>query len=450
MGLGHRPASGFMRITLAAASICALAAGLSCPSQRVQTPAVTAAESPDDIVLFFTGSALGALKPCGCSGGQLGGLERRTSIFAASPKASRLIVDTGDMVQSDGEQDLIKFRILFEGFRLLGYDLVHLTPRDGAIAANLGILNESDKPFKIIAAGGQDSGMPPSFARQLTVRGRTISVNIAAFDAQAGRMDQAAGLFPDGDAAQKVNILILGGYEGRAAQDILSTVPPTIDCVICPSDSDEPRLLSEPGARPLAFTVGRFGRHVSRVGVTVPARKGPLALRFADVPVAEKLPKDEALVRLYQSYQQLVKDGNLLEKHPRIPLPQQDVTFVGSKTCARCHEYEYEKWSQQGHAGAFAVLQKVGSDRDPECVICHAVGMEYSGGFVTEEQTPHLKDVGCEICHGPGSDHMQTAGQVKTGPPRKNCLNCHTPEQSGGYAGHEEEFMKKIVHRREP
>lgn len=450
MGFGHRPASGYTRVTLAAASICVLAAGLSCPSKQVQSPAVTVAESRDDIVLFFTGSALGVLKPCGCSGGQLGGLERRTSIFAASPKVNRLIVDTGGMVLNDGEQDLIKFRILFEGFRLLGYDLVHLTPQDGEITANLGILNEGDKPFKIIAARGQDAGMPASFARQFTVRDRTISVNVAAFDAQAGPIGQSAGLFPDGDASLRVNILILGGCEGRAAQDILSTVPPTVDCVICPSDSDEPRLLSEPGARPLAFTVGRFGRHVSRVGVTVPAQKGPLALRLADVPVAEELPKDEALVRLYQSYQHLVKDGNLLEKYPSIPLPQKDVTFVGSKTCARCHEYEHGKWSEKAHADAFATLKKVGSDRDPECVICHVVGMEYSEGFITEERTAHLKDVGCEVCHGPGSEHVQTAGQAKTSEPKKNCLNCHTPEHSGEYAGHEEEFMKKIVHWREP
>ena len=450
MGLGHRPASGYTRVILAATGICALAIGLSCPSPQVQPPAVTATENRDDIALFFTGSTLGALKPCGCSGGQLGGLERRTSIFAASPKASRLIVDTGDMVQSDGEQDLIKFRVLFEGFRLLGYDLVHLTPQDGKIAANLGILSEGEKPFKIIAARGQDMGMPPSFTKRFTVKGRTVSVNVAAFDAQDGRIDQGAGLFPDGDPAQTVNILILEGYDARAAQDILGMVPPTVDCVICPADSDEPRLLSEPGARPLAFTVGRFGRHVSRISVTIPAQGGPLTLRFEEVPVAEKLPKDEALVRLYQSYQQLVKDGNLLAKYPRIPLPQPDVSFVGSKTCARCHEYEHGKWSEQAHAGAFATLQKVGSDRDPECVICHVVGMEYSNGFVTEEQTPQLKDVGCEACHGPGSGHVLAAGQVKTSEPKKNCLSCHTPEHSGGYAGHEAEFMKKIVHWREP
>jgi len=31
-----------------------------------------------------------------------------------------------------------------------------------------------------------------------------------------------------------------------------------------------------------------------------------------------------------------------------------------------------------------------------------------------------------------------------------SCLTCHTPEKSTGYAGHEEEYMQKIVHWREP
>jgi len=30
------------------------------------------------------------------------------------------------------------------------------------------------------------------------------------------------------------------------------------------------------------------------------------------------------------------------------------------------------------------------------------------------------------------------------------CLTCHTPEHSGEYAAHKEEYMKKIAHKREP
>jgi len=361
-----------------------------------------------------------------------------------------MIIDTGLLVQTSGEQDLIKFRILCDAFGLLGYDVVHLTGQDIDAAGNLGILREGAKPFAIVAASGQGAGVSRSFVKELRAGESTVSVNVAALDLRDASIDQAGALFPDA-VAGTVNVLILGGCEGRVFQSILKALPPSVDCVVWPSNSDEPELLSRPGARPLVFSVGRFGRHMCRIGVTMPTQDGRPTLQFVDIPVAEKLPKDEALVRLYQSYQQLVRDSKLLERYLRIPLPQ-DATFVGSKACAKCHEYEYEKCSTQRHAHAFATLQKVGSDRDPECVACHVEGMEYTGGFVTLEQTPHLKDVGCEVCHGPGSEHLLTAGVAKTtaAEPHRPCLSCHTPEHSGEYAAHKEEYMKKIAHKREP
>jgi len=453
----HRPLPGWMHIRLAFVSICALTAGLSCPATKVQRPHTTIADrivppvGHDQAVLFFTGDTLGTLKPCGCSGGQLGGLERRKSVFDEASRAGRMIVDAGLLVQTSGEQDLIKFRILFEAFGLLGYDVVHLTAQDMDTAGNLDIFNEGEKPFAVVVASGQGTGVSRSFAKELKAGESTVSACVAALDLRDASIDEAAALFPDGNASGRVNVLILDGCEGRVPEAMLKGVPPSVDCVVWPSDSDEPQLLSRPGAKPLVFTVGRFGRYICRIDVSVSPQGGRPTVRFVDIPVGERLPKDEVLVRLYQTYQQLVRDSKLLEKYPRIPLPQ-DATFVGSKACAKCHEYEYEKCSTQRHASAYATLQKAGSDRDPECVTCHVVGMEYTGGFVTLEQTPHLKDVGCEVCHGPGSEHLLTAGVAKTtaAEPHRPCLACHTPEHSGEYAGHKEEYMKKIAHKREP
>ena len=152
---------------------------------------------------------------------------------------------------------------------------------------------------------------------------------------------------------------------------------------------------------------------------------------------------------LYKQYQILVKLGNLLEKYPRVPLPD-DLSYVGSKKCASCHEYEYDKWSTKAHADAFATLVEVGSDYDPECVICHVVGMDRASGFITASRTPEMKNVGCENCHGPGSEHVRTWGQAATVEPKSACVDCHTPEHSSGYAGHEAEYLQKIVHWREP
>ena len=152
---------------------------------------------------------------------------------------------------------------------------------------------------------------------------------------------------------------------------------------------------------------------------------------------------------MYKAYQQLVTEANLLENYPRYSLPD-GLEYAGSQSCKSCHQYEYEKWSQKAHADAYSTLVEVGSQFDPECVICHVVGMNYESGFISEQQTSHLKDVGCENCHGPGSEHNITLGRAKTTEPKSTCLDCHTPETSGEYVGNEQLYLEKIVHWREP
>ncbi|OHB77223.1 MAG: hypothetical protein A2Z25_08230 [Planctomycetes bacterium RBG_16_55_9] len=119
-------------------------------------------------------------------------------------------------------------------------------------------------------------------------------------------------------------------------------------------------------------------------------------------------------------------------------------------SCKACHAYEYEKWSGKTHASALATLERIDSNYDPECVVCHVVGMDYQSGFITQDKTPGLKDVGCENCHGPGSEHVRTVGTTKLTEPKSACTDCHTPEHSGEYAGNEEVFRQKIIHWREP
>ena len=51
------------------------------------------------ITIFFTSNELGAMQPCGCSGGQLGGLDRRYAVFNAVSPPNRLIIDTGSLVE---------------------------------------------------------------------------------------------------------------------------------------------------------------------------------------------------------------------------------------------------------------------------------------------------------------------------------------------------------------
>ncbi|MGD8499631.1 MAG: cytochrome c family protein [Phycisphaerales bacterium] len=404
----------------------------------------------DTLTVFLTGNVLGELKPCGCSGGQLGGFDRRSTVLNSVSGQRRLVVDTGSFVKSDAEQDLIKYNIIIQALELLDYDLVSLSEKDIEIGNNLGVLDGIESVFNIISpAGTADRSLPARFTKELSLKGRTVSVTVAAFNAKSVPIEQVRELFATPSGVQTLDILILNHCDPGIIDFIAGSVP-LVDCIICPAESDEPMIIGDPNKRPLAFSVGRFGRYICRLQVTAPARAGErLKLTFHAVAVEEDLPQDGSLVRLYEDYQQIVRDRNLLEKHPRFRLPN-GLQYSGSRSCKPCHTYEYEKWSGNAHGRAFATLERVGSQFDPECVVCHVVGMDYESGFISQEQTGHLKNVGCENCHGPGSEHIKTAGATELAEPKSACIDCHTPEHSGDYAGNERSFLEKIVHWREP
>ncbi len=427
--------------------ISVLMLGASCVFVRkAKVPAAPVHEA-DVLTVFLTGNELGALKPCGCSSGQLGGLDRRSAILNTVPREARLIVDTGALVESDSEQDLIKFNVMVRAFDLLDYDLVNLTDRDIEMVRNLGLLDEIGSVFNVISPRQPaDVAVPAKFSKRLSLNGKAALITVATFDAKSGQIEQIGELFATQPDVQTVNILILNHCDTATIAAVAQSVP-TVDCLVCPADSDEPRLISDPNSRSLVFSVGRFGRKVCRLRI-IPV-KDELKLGFGAIPVKEALPQEPDLVQLYKDYQQFVKEANLLEKYWRLPLDN-GLEYVGSKPCKPCHAYEYEKWGSKGHARAYATLERVGSQYDPECVVCHVIGIKYESGFISEQKTGHLKDVGCETCHGPGSEHIKTPGAAKTAEPKMRCLDCHTPEQSPDYAGDEQGYLEKIVHWREP
>lgn len=402
----------------------------------------------DVITVFLTGNGLGVLKPCGCSGGQLGGFDRRRRVLDTAAANRRMVVDTGLFVEGDGEQDLIKFDIMTRALGQLDYDLVNLTNKDVTIAQDLGLLDIINSFFNVITSRRSiDANVPAKFTKKFLLKDRKVAVTVAAFDAETGSVKEIEKLFVREDGLQMVNILILN----RCTADIIKRIAKEVevDCLVCPAESDEPALLSARNKRPLVISVGRFGRYVSRLQIEAGKYGSKPKLNFSAIPVVEDLKPEDSLVKLYEEYQQLVREADLLLKMPRFFLPD-GLEYTGSKSCKDCHEYEYEKWSTKSHAHAYETLKRAGSEVDPECVGCHVVGLKYEGGFVSEQETADLKDVGCEVCHGPGSEHIKSLGMTKTTSPKMGCTDCHTPDNSVNYAGNEAVYFEKIIHWREP
>jgi hypothetical protein len=416
------------------------------------------------ITIFFTGNELGAMQPCGCSGGQLGGLDRRYAVFNAVNPQNRLIIDTGSLVEGTTEQDLIKFGIIVQAYTQLGYNAVNLTGQDILAARESGFLDALSSAFNCITAGSSDDiKMPAKFTRTFTLNGSSVEVVVAAAETE----DQIARL-PDllassAGAPLAVKILILNQADAKTIAAVAEMN--LVDLLIVPSQADDPTLVGDANSSPLVISEGRIGKYVGKIQVRFDAAKQKPRLVFSSVPVTEDIAQYKPLVELYKDYQRLVKDANLVERYPRFILPD-NLEYVGSKYCKLCHDYEYDKWmtSKQvfipglekqaspdsRHAGAFATLEKVGSEYDPECIICHVVGMQYQTGYVSPVKTPEMKDVGCENCHGPGSEHLRSLGAIETSGPISTCSDCHTAEHSAEYASNQKQYFEKIVHWREP
>jgi len=126
------------------------------------------------------------------------------------------------------------------------------------------------------------------------------------------------------------------------------------------------------------------------------------------------------------------------------PLLLHATGYSGSEVCAVCHEPQHATWELTQHAGAFGTLVRHSAAAKPECVGCHVVGWQKTGGYTISPPTPHLEDVGCENCHGRGGPHQSPEFAKKTDY-QTVCVTCHDAKHSLGfdYAT----FLPKISHK---
>lgn len=244
-----------------------------------------------------------------------------------------------------------------------------------------------------------------------------------------GKIDNAAVLRETlemmSQLPQKPQLLVLL-YQGSADEaGLLARDFPQFQVIVCRSEESEPPQFATRvnQGRTLIVQVGHKGRYVGVVGAF--AQASGWHLQYQLVPLTEYYitpGTDEAAYRhnpvlpLLQSYAERVRDRKLLDVVPKRPHPLQiqhpelNLSFYGSQRCQNCHAAEYRIWEQSQHSHALDTLENKAKrpslrQHDPECVICHAVGLEYQTGFVSTTKTPALKHVGCESCHGPGSGH---------------------------------------------
>lgn len=120
--------------------------------------------------------------------------------------------------------------------------------------------------------------------------------------------------------------------------------------------------------------------------------------------------------------------------------------YVGSEACMGCHQAEYRKWKESGHADAFATLVGKKAERNGDCVTCHVIGFDRADGFIDESNTGHLKNVGCEQCHGPRLKHLSDpkGNRAPVADAPALCAGCHHPPHTAAFSF--KEYWERIKH----
>lgn len=119
--------------------------------------------------------------------------------------------------------------------------------------------------------------------------------------------------------------------------------------------------------------------------------------------------------------------------------------FAGDAACAQCHTDTHKTYSLSRHAQAMQTLIAKGKHEDPECVVCHSLGSDKEGGFVSIKDSPHFANVQCENCHGPRKEHtLNPSIKPSATAPMEVCVSCHNRQHSPNF--NLETYWEKIKH----
>lgn len=483
--------------------LCSCAGGIFAADTPAGAAKTGAKTSPDPLaelfvdwpepklLLVFTGFMNGYVEPCGCAGmdQMKGGLSRRHTLFKCLEKKGWpvLAIDAGNLNKGFGRQEELKFNcVIDESLRQMKYEaagigerellfptdelILYVVDVEGApkryTSANVAILEfdpDFTKPFRVLRQNGLRIGVTSVIGASAL---SAINNPEIVHDDAIKRLKE---VLPEMDAQScDRKVLIVHGNEVEINR-ILKAVSGRFDFVI-PSNTP-----AEPPYRPnrvdgsMMVEVGEKGKFAIAVGL-FDDKQTPL--RYQRIPLDVRFENSPEILVLMQKYQdELERTG--LEGLGIKPIHDRRTDelgkFVGSQSCADCHEPAYDTWRKSRHGNAWKSLvetSKPARTHDPECIACHVVGWDskeflpYENGFLGEKETPKLRNVGCESCHGPGEMHNKAEMgsdenlkiklrkairlSLEGNMAKKRCIECHDGDNSPNFDF--ELYWPKIAH----
>ena len=367
-------------------------------------------------------------------------------------------MDAGDFFGIAGEQDSLKSGFMVQMMDRLDYNVVTIGERElsfgqgflldtfkktkiDLVSANL-VFADTKKPFTkpyvIKKVGSVRVAFTGLIGKDMAWRKHEGDKELTALDP----IETAKTLIPE--LKKKADVIVVLSHLGLTDSQKLTIEVPGIDVMVFGHLVGlSKQVVQTQGV--INVRGGERGQYIPSIHLAV--QDGKIASYDGEVvTLDDKIPPDDNMNHLVDTFQddlnQKFAAQSQANAEKQAGATQASLTadhYLGEKNCRRCHETEYQMYTKQQHARAFATLTKNQRDSTPECLPCHVVGMGQAGGFVSKESTPDLVNVQCENCHGMGTMH---GTEHIVGP--EVCTTCHTTSQDPTF--NFDEKVQKIVH----
>ena len=394
-----------------------------------------------EVLIIYSGNALGELKPCGCDKEEdQGGIERRMSYLKQilPQEANTLLVDLGDNFKGSTRQGKLKAQTMMQALARMNYDAITLGDKD--LLYGNGFLNGIQN-IPWVAANLQLEGLtlPPSRIKVLPNGLKVFITAVADPDLFYASSDSNVKLSDPVAALQQLDavrtsespdlVVVLTHMPRDKGMKFLEVAG--VDIVInghIETDNDIIDMVPVEKAGKIFVAPGPLGQKMGELRVRINSN-GEKTFQQKMVRLGSKAQMDPEMTQLYDAYNAEVEElfmATLSAKRKQ----KQNQVYATEQTCLTCHAKEHALWSKTGHSRAYAALEEVNKSFDPECLACHTTGFGKPGGFISEIDTANLKNVQCEMCHGASLEHIQNPKKGFKEDARTACGKCHVKKHS--------------------
>ena len=427
-----------MKITLLCSLMCILFTCASTLSARDP--------DPKTVQILYTGNTLGELKPCGCVKEEdQGGIERRATLFKELRKKEKnmILLDSGDSFKEPSRQGRVKAKFLMQSIGLMKYDAVAIGDKD-LIYGNTFLNQWKDVSFVSSNLKLADVDFIPTFRVKNLPNGVKVLI-LALADPElfflggdktvsiSSPKKKLNKILPRLLEKEKPNLTILLTHMNKErALTFLST--PGVDIIINGNIENATDIIDiNPKVKNGSIFVqsGPRGQKVGDLKITLKS-SGEITFFHQMIKLDSHVNFDPEMVKLYETYNEEIEDLFLASLEAKRKKNKNQV-YAGEKTCKRCHATVYKNWSESRHSHAYSTLKRVDKAFDPECLVCHTVGFNKAGGFISEVDTPNLENVQCEECHGSALNHIKSPKKGWSLKVKKSCKKCHVKNHSPNF-----------------